>query len=148
MTQGYLGKDVLEFYPRRLILKYCSQYFVTSLVSRFGPGFSFPFSSILYYLPLISTVHMQIQIDSTDTCPISLSPKSLGVIVKVKKHGSVSCRALNAIVAPFSQIFPCLPLSFSFLILIIFHGMIWSVTLNGRPSPLSSALVGRGGVLP
>ena len=113
-----------------------------------GSLFFFLFSSILYYLPSISTVHVQIQIDSANTCPISPSLKSLGVVVKAKKHGSVSCRTFNVIVAAFSQIFPCLPLFCSFLILIIFHGMVRNVALNGRPCPLSSALPSRGGVIP
>ena len=113
-----------------------------------GSLFFFLFSSILYYLPSISTVHVQIQIDSANTCPISPSLKSLGVVVKAKKHGSVSCRTFNVIVAAFSQIFPCLPLFCSFLILIIFHGMDWSVALNSGPYPLSSALPSQGGVLP
>ena len=106
------------------------------------------FPPILCYLLLISTVHVQIQIDSADTCPTSPSLKSLGVVVNAEKQGSVNCIALNAIVTAFSQIFPCLPLSFSFLILILFHGMVRSVTLNGRPPPLSLALLSQGGVLP
>ena len=70
------------------------------------------------------------------------------MVVKAEKHGSVSCRAFNAIVATFSQIFPCLPLSCSFFILIIFRGMVRSVALNCSPFPMSSALPGQGGVLP
>ena len=113
-----------------------------------GLSFFFPFSSILYYLPFISTVYVQIQIGSTDNCPINPSLRSFEVVVKAEKHGSVSCRAFNAIVAASSQIFQCLPLSYSFLILIIFHGMVRSVTLNDRPYPLSSVLTSRRGVLP
>ena len=105
------------------------------------------FPPILYYLLPISIIHVQIQIDSDDTCPISPFPKSLGVVVKVEKQGSVSYRAFNVIVAAFPQIFSGLPLSFSFLILILFHGMTRSITLNDRLSLLSLALPGRGGVL-
>ena len=112
------------------------------------PALFFPFLLYLYCLPLISTIHVQIQINSADTCPINPSLKFLGVVVKAKKYSSVSCRAFNVIVVAFSQIFPCLPLSCSLLIPIIFHGMVRSVALNGRPFPLSSAWPGRGGVLP
>ena len=41
----------------------------------------------------------------TDTCPISPHPKSLGVVVKAKKPGSVRCRALNGSKGSFPQIF-------------------------------------------
>ena len=97
--------------------------------------FVFALSPILYCLPSISTAHVQIQIYGADTCPISPSPKSLGVIVKAEKQGSVSCRTLNAIVAAFSQIFPCLSLFFSFLILILFCGVVRCVTLKQQIVP-------------
>ena len=107
-----------------------------------------PFISLyLYYFLLFPTVHVQIQVDSDDVCPISPFPKSLGVVVKIEKQGSVSYKALNVIVTAFPQIFLGLPLSFLFLIFILFHGTVWSVILNDRPSLLSSALPGRGGVL-
>ena len=82
------------------------------------PPFTSPVPSILYYFPPISTVHIQIQIYGADTCPISPSP-NFGVVVKARKQGSINCRTLNALAATFSQIFPCLSLSFSFLILIL-----------------------------
>ena len=92
-------------------------------------------SSILYYLSLISTVHVQIQIYGVDTCPISPSPKSLGVVVKAGKQGSVSCRTLNVLATVFSQIFSCLSLSFSFLILILFRGVVRCVTFRWLTVP-------------
>ena len=92
-------------------------------------------SSILYYFLPISTVHMQIQIYGADTCPISPSPKSLGVVVKARKQGSVSCRTLNALTAAFSQIFSCLSLSFSFLILILFRGVVRCITFRWLTVP-------------
>ena len=70
------------------------------------------------------------------------------MVVKAKKYGLISCRAFKVTIAAFSQIFSCLPLSCSFLILILFHGMVRSVALNGRPFPLFSTLPSRGGVLP
>ena len=75
-------------------------------------------------------------------------PKVFGSSCKAEKHDLVGCRAFNAMVETFSQIFPDFPLSCSFLILIIFHGMVRNVALNGRPYPLSSVLPSRGGVLP
>ena len=51
-------------------------------------------------------------------------------------------------VAAFSKIFPDLPLSCSFLILILFHGMVRCVALNGKSYPPSSALPSQEGVLP
>ena len=97
--------------------------------------FVFALSPILYYLPSISTVHVQIQIYGADTCPISPSPKSFGVVVKAGKQGLVSCRILNALAADFSQIFSCLSLSFSFLILILFHGVVRCVTFRWLTIP-------------
>ena len=70
------------------------------------------------------------------------------MVVKAKKHGSVRYRVLNAIMAIFPLMFPFFSLSFPILVLIIFHGMTRSVTLSGRPFPLSSAIPDRGGVLP
>ena len=63
-----------------------------------------------------------------DTYPISPSPKSLGVVVKAGKQGSVSCRTLNALAAAFS-------LSFSFLILILFCGTVRCVTFKWLAVP-------------
>ena len=37
----------------------------------------------------------RVNLSKTDTCPISLYPKSLGVVVKAEKYGSVRCRVLN-----------------------------------------------------
>ena len=45
------------------------------------------------------------------------------------------------------KIFLGFSLSCSFLILIIIHGMIQNVTLYGKPHPLTSALLSRGGIL-
>ena len=84
-------------------------------------------------------IHVQIQIHCADTCPISLSPKLLGVVVKAEKLGSVRYRALNAIVAAFPYIFSSFPLSFSVLVLIPFHGMTRNVNLSNRLFLLSSA---------
>ena len=46
----------------------------------------------------------------------------------------------------FNYNLPCLPLSCSFLILVLFHGMVRSVTLIGETYPLSSALLSRGSI--
>ena len=70
------------------------------------------------------------------------------MVVKVEEYDSASCRAFNAIVVAFSWIFPYLPLSYSFLVLILYPRMARSITLNGRPFLLSSALPGLERVLP
>ena len=101
-----------------------SQYIVFPPLLPFRPPLVFALFSILYYFPSIPTAHVQIQIYGADTCPISPSPKSLRVVLKAGKQGSVSCKTLNALAAAFSQIFPYLSLSFSFLILILFHGVV------------------------
>ena len=101
--------------------------FFLSLYYQSGPLF------YTIFLP-ISTVHVQIQIYGADTCPISSSPKSLGVVVKAEKQGSVSWRTLNELAVVFSQIFPCLSLSFS-LILIPFHGVFRCVTFRWLTVP-------------
>ena len=56
------------------------------------------------------------------------SLKSLGVVVKAGKQGSVNCRTLNALAAAFS-------LSFSFLILILFCGTVRCVTFKWLAVP-------------
>ena len=146
-TKVYLEKTSLDFIRGdsflNIALKLCYKSGTQLPLPQgfLGPPripFFFPFSSILYYLSFIYTVHVQIQIGSANTCPINPSLKPSGVVVK----------AFNVILATSSQIFPCLPLSCSFLILILFHGTVRSVALNGRPYPLSSALPSRGGVLP
>ena len=134
-----LEKDILGFCQRRLILRYCSPNFVPSLAS----PFLFLFSSILQSLPFISTVHVQIQIDSVDTCPINPSLKSSGVVVRLKSMVQEVYRAFNAMIVAFSQIFSGIPLSCSFLILILFHGMVRCVALSGRSYPPSSVLPSR-----
>ena len=44
-------------------------------------------------------------LSKTDTCPISLYPKSLGVVVKAEEYGSVRCRVLNGSKGSFPWIF-------------------------------------------
>ena len=139
ITSVYQGESSSDFIQRRrlilnmLLFLFCYQ-------SGFPPTLVFTLSSILYYLPPISTVHVQIQIYGTDTCPISPSPKALGVVVKVGKQGSVSCRTLNVLAAAFSQIFPCLSLSFSFLMLILFRGVAKCITFRWLIIPFLLAL--------
>ena len=134
------GKTSSGFCPRSLALRYYQ--------NKICPPFLLLLSSVLYSLPLIFTVHVQIQIDSVDTCPISPSPKSSGVVVRLKSMVQLGYKAFNMLVAAFSQIFPSLPLSYSFLILILFHGMVWYVALNGGSYPPFLALPSREGVLP
>ena len=123
---------------------YCSSNFVISL----APPLLFLFSSILYSLPFISTVHVQIQIDSIDTCPISLSLKSSGVVVRLKNMVQLVAEHLMRLQQLSLRYFQVWPLFCSFLILILFHGMICCVALNGKPYPPSLALLVREWVLP
>ena len=53
---------------------------------------TFPF--ILACVPYPSSTCM-INFSKTDTCPISLYPEWLGVVVKTEGYGSVRCRVLN-----------------------------------------------------
>ena len=111
-------------------------------------GSSPPPPHCLPSLPFILVFFLPIQIHSADTCPISPSPKLLRVVVKAEKHGSVRYKAPNAIMAAFPWIFLFFPLSFSVLVLFLFHGMTQTATLSDRLFPLSSTTLGRGGVLP
>ena len=47
----------------------------------------------------------RVNLPRTDTCPINLYPKSLGVVVKAKECGSVRCRVLNGSKGSFPLIF-------------------------------------------
>ena len=47
----------------------------------------------------------RVNFSKTDTCPISLYPKSLGVVVKAEEYGSVRCRVLNGSKGSFPWIF-------------------------------------------
>ena len=47
----------------------------------------------------------RVNLSKTDTCPISLYPKSLGVVVKAEEYGSVRCRVLNGSKGSFPWIF-------------------------------------------
>ena len=50
-----------------------------------------------FYISLYpsSNVHVQVQLSRADTCPISLYPKWLGVVVKAEKHCSIQRRVFN-----------------------------------------------------
>ena len=69
-----------------------------------------PFS---FYTSLcfLSFVHVQDRHSKTDTCPISLYPEWLGVVVKAGEYGSVRCRVLNGSKGsfPWSLYFPAYP---------------------------------------
>ena len=52
----------------------------------------FPFYTSIYPS---SNAHVQVQLSRADTCPISLYPKWLGVVVKAAKHCSVRRRVFN-----------------------------------------------------
>ena len=112
------------------------------------PPFLLLFSFVLYSIPFISTIHVQIQIDNVDTCPINFSLKSSRVVVRLKNTIQLVYKAFNATVAAFSQIFPDPPLSSSFLSLILFHVMVQCVALNSKSFPPFSALPSQEGVLP
>ena len=47
----------------------------------------------------------RVNLSKTDTCPISLYPKSLGVVVKAEEYDSVRCRVLNSSKGSFPWIF-------------------------------------------
>ena len=47
----------------------------------------------------------RVNLSKTDTCPISLYPKSLGVVVKAKEYGSLRCKVLNGSKGSFPWIF-------------------------------------------
>ena len=53
---------------------------------------TFPFILAFVYYPSSTC---RVNLSRTDTCPINLYPKSLGVVVKAKECDSVRCRALN-----------------------------------------------------
>ena len=53
---------------------------------------TFPFILAFVYCPSSTC---RVNLSKTDTCPISLYPKSLGVVVKAKECDSVRRRALN-----------------------------------------------------
>ena len=63
---------------------------------------TFPF--ILAFVYCLSST-CRVNLSRTDTCPISLYPKSLGVVVKAKECDSVRRRALNGSEDCFSWIF-------------------------------------------
>ena len=134
------GKTSSGFCPRSLALKYYQ--------NKICPPFLLLLSSVLYSLPLIFTVHVQIQIDSVDTCPISPSLKFSGVVVRLKSTVQLVAEHLMRRQQLSPRYFQAWPLSCSFLILILFHGMVWCVALNGKPYPPSLVLLVREQVLP
>ena len=62
----------------------------------------FPFILACVYYPSSTC---RVNLSKTDTCPISLYPKSLGVVVKAGERGPVRCRALNGSNSSFPWIF-------------------------------------------
>ena len=62
----------------------------------------FPFISACVHCP--SSTY-RVNLSTTDTCPISPYPKSLGVVVKAKEYGSVRFRVLNGSKGSFPWIF-------------------------------------------
>ena len=99
-------------------------------------------SAPLYCLPSPSFIEVSFLLNwvpNADTCPISPSPKLLGVVIRAEKHGYVRDKALNAIMAAF-------PLDISILFVVLFcfstFPVPWSdpsATLSDRLFPLSSA---------
>ena len=68
------------------------------------------FSRLLTFPFILAFVHCpsstcRVKLSKTDTCLISPYSKSLGVVVKAKECGSVSCRALNGSKGSFPLIF-------------------------------------------
>ena len=73
----------------------------------FFPAPSLDYLFFLLYQPAFTVLRPRIGsiFPRLDTCPISLYPKSLGVVVKAKEYGSVKCRVLNGSKGSFPQIF-------------------------------------------
>ena len=72
--------------------------------------FSQPFSRLLTFPFILACTRCpsstcRVNLSKTDTCPISLYPKSLGVVVKAEEYGSVRCRVLNGNKGSFPWIF-------------------------------------------
>ena len=76
--------------------------FLAIFPSLFSRSLIFPF--ILAYVRCPSST-CRVKLSKTDTCPISLYPKSLGVVVKAKECGSIRYRVLNGSKGSFPWIF-------------------------------------------
>ena len=63
---------------------------------------TFPFILAFTHCPSSTC---RVNLSKTDTCPFSLYPKSLGVVVKAEEYGSVRCRVLNGSKGSFPWIF-------------------------------------------
>ena len=77
-------------------------WFLAILPSPFSRLLTFPFILAFVYCPSSTC---RVNLPRTDTCPISLYPKSLEVVVKAKECDSVRRRALNGSEDCFPQIF-------------------------------------------
>ena len=84
--------------------------------SGFWLFFPAPFPGLLIFLFILAclpypTSMCGVRFSKTDTCPISLYPEWLGVVVKVGEYGSVRCRVLNSSKGsfPWSLYFPAFP---------------------------------------
>ena len=65
----------------------------------FWPFFPAPLSRLLTFSFILACVRCpsstcRVDLYKTDTCPVSPTPKSLGVVEKAEESGSVRCRVL------------------------------------------------------
>ena len=77
-------------------------WFLAIFPSIFSRLLTFPFILAFVHCPSSTC---RVNLSRTDNCPISLYPKSLGVVVKAKECGSVRCRVLNGSKGSFPLIF-------------------------------------------
>ena len=109
-----LGHQAVGFSWCSRMVKFSSplEYFSWTWAGRlwFLAIFPSPFYRLLTFPFIPACVHCpsstcRVNLSRTDNCPISLYPKSLGVVVKAKECGSVRCRALNGSKGSFPRIF-------------------------------------------
>ena len=77
-------------------------WFLAIFPSPFSRLLTFPFILVFVHCP---SSMCRVNLFRTDNCPISLYPKSLGVVVKVEEYGSVRFRVLNGSKDSFPWIF-------------------------------------------
>ena len=77
-------------------------WFLAIFPSQVYRWLTFPFILARVHCPSSTC---RVNLSRTDTCPISLYPKLLGVVVKAKECGSVRCRVLNGSKGNFPLIF-------------------------------------------
>ena len=134
---------------------------VTVFPSQFlDPSLSLPSSYFILSLPFHICLPRVDQSVGVDPCHISTFLKSLESSCKVERKPLFRYYFLTNTARELAtehlmwwqqlslEIFHGFPLSYSFIIFILIHGMIQNITLKGRPHPLTSALLNRGGIPP